>query len=94
MSLSVVGAAAVGSYGGVVTALGSVDTGVWIPECGYRSVDTGRRAAAGNRRSCLTLRFGAADFSVDCRRFRQGKAYGPSVLVTGSAPVLDGRFGC
>lgn len=27
-------------------------------------------------------------FSRLKRRFRQGKAYGPSVLVTGSAPVL------
>ena len=30
------------------------------------------------------------DVTLRRRRFRQGKAYGPSVLVTGSAPVLNG----
>ena len=33
------------------------------------------------------------DTGLGRRRFRQGKAYGPSVLVTGSAPVLNGASG-
>lgn len=81
--VTVVGAAAVGSLAEWSPRWFLWIPG-WIPRARYR-------LTCGRGESAVVFDVGLGDgrfFSRLKRRFRQGKAYGPCVLVTGFAPVL------